>query len=180
LAWPSNPGGTGFFRRKEDALGKPLPQIEDPAVPVARWDDRPVAHCWAPLPTRSSLRIEHWIERDGRLGVAGDPEPPPEFDTQAMVSRRMRFPLVPGDTVELTGWTSEPIVAVVPGAPFVWHARAGERAASFSPRLTHLVLLPNAESFLCFYETEVHVPLVRHWVREASQRMSEPTARGVD
>ena len=179
LAWPSNPGGTGFYPRKEDALGKSLAQIEDPAALVAHWDDRPVAHCWAPLPQRSSLRIEHWIERDGRLGVAGEPEPPPEFDTQAMVPRRMRFPLEPSDPVELEGWSRESIAISVPTVPFAWRARSGDRRVVFSPKLTHLVIMPNAESFLCFYETKVHVPRVRHEAREAVQQMSDAGEPGL-
>lgn len=41
VPFPDNPDGRGFYLEEARAEGKPLPNIEDPAAPILRWDDRP-------------------------------------------------------------------------------------------------------------------------------------------
>ena len=41
VPFPDNPDGRGFYLEEATAEGKPLPNIEDPAAPIQRWDDRP-------------------------------------------------------------------------------------------------------------------------------------------
>ncbi len=54
---PNNPVGKGYARAAEDAVGKPLPNIEDPAAPVRRWSDTPEPVGFAPYPTEWALRL---------------------------------------------------------------------------------------------------------------------------
>jgi hypothetical protein len=41
FGYPGNPEGKGFFWKKEDAIGKQLPNIEDPKNLISKWNDRP-------------------------------------------------------------------------------------------------------------------------------------------
>ncbi|WP_437854448.1 DUF2169 domain-containing protein [Sorangium sp. So ce363] len=47
--YPLNPAGRGFYLRREDALGMPLPNLERPDERIATWHDRPLPACWAPV-----------------------------------------------------------------------------------------------------------------------------------
>jgi hypothetical protein len=59
-----NPVGRGYLVRVRDAAGTPLPNIEEPDHPTARWDDRPPVAGVAPLPRASSLRGERGVVVD--------------------------------------------------------------------------------------------------------------------
>lgn len=41
IPYGQNPRGKGFYADAEGAIGRPLPNIEDPAAPIKNWDDRP-------------------------------------------------------------------------------------------------------------------------------------------
>ncbi len=56
LVWPANPEGMGLCHSAEDALGKPLPNLEDPDHLIARFEDRPEPVGTAPYPAKGSLR----------------------------------------------------------------------------------------------------------------------------
>lgn len=49
VPFPSNPSGKGFYLEEANAVGKELPNIEDPMNLICRWNDQPdpvgVAHC---------------------------------------------------------------------------------------------------------------------------------------
>ncbi|AUX41546.1 uncharacterized protein SOCE26_029660 [Sorangium cellulosum] len=46
---PLNQVGTGFHLKREQAVGRPLPNLERPDERIRRWDDRPLPACWAPV-----------------------------------------------------------------------------------------------------------------------------------
>jgi hypothetical protein len=53
---------------------RPLPNLEDPRNPIARWRDSPDPYCWATLPLTSGLhagRLLHLPEDPARSGDAG-------------------------------------------------------------------------------------------------------------
>lgn len=64
-----NPAGKGFYLEREQAIGGPLPQIEDPAEPIRTWEDRPppagLGFCAFP----SGIRLREAIVQDGRKVV---------------------------------------------------------------------------------------------------------------
>lgn len=51
-----NLGGRGFYVDAGEALGRPLPGLEDPEHPITAWDQRPEPVCFAPYPLRGALR----------------------------------------------------------------------------------------------------------------------------
>ena len=53
----SNPVGKGFYLTEDEALGKPLPRIEDPAAPVLEWNQRPAPVGLGPYPLAWGLRL---------------------------------------------------------------------------------------------------------------------------
>lgn len=86
---PRNPAGCGFDPEpRARHLGKlleaprgyprlpeqrPLPNLEDPAAPIAAWDDAPRPACWATVPMTSYLHVERGMV------------PPPEPDSGKLV-----------------------------------------------------------------------------------------------
>jgi hypothetical protein len=62
--WFENPEGRGYLVNKKDALGTFLPNVEDPAHLIQRWDDRPPVAGLGPLPRQSSLRVKRGIVVD--------------------------------------------------------------------------------------------------------------------
>ncbi len=52
-----NPVGKGFYLTADEALGKALPNIEDPGAPIRRWNDRPDPVGLGPYPLAWGLRL---------------------------------------------------------------------------------------------------------------------------
>lgn len=44
-----NKQGRGFYMRSEQAVGKPLPNLEWPDQRITKWDDRPLPACFGPV-----------------------------------------------------------------------------------------------------------------------------------
>jgi hypothetical protein len=61
-AYPLNLMGAGFFLEADRAVGEPLPLLEDPDAPLARWDDRPEPTCFAPYPMHGGLRMTSVVD----------------------------------------------------------------------------------------------------------------------
>jgi hypothetical protein len=59
-----NPEGRGFATRMDDAIGMPLPNVEEPGQLITRWDDRPPPAGMAPLPRTCKWRGERGIVVD--------------------------------------------------------------------------------------------------------------------
>lgn len=53
----NNPVGKGFYLTEDEAVGKPLPRIEDPAARVLKWNDRPAPLGLGPYPLAWGLRL---------------------------------------------------------------------------------------------------------------------------
>src|SRR5207245_1162308 len=67
---PLNPRGQGYCLSAAEALGRPLPNLEDRAALITGWDDRPAPVCWAPI---TNARV--WQAMDMPVDeVASDPE----------------------------------------------------------------------------------------------------------
>ena len=65
---PLNPGGRGYDCLAEEALGQPLPNLEDPACPIQRWDDDPLPVCWWPTDSFSSWWMVTFLRDRQRRG----------------------------------------------------------------------------------------------------------------
>jgi hypothetical protein len=105
--YSSNPFGKGFVWEKSKAIGRPLPNIEDPRHPITKWNDRPdpVGFTAAPM-SEKKAKMATEFDADGNL-VKFDPifynaafpeliikelKPGEEFIVEGMtVSKNFRF-----------------------------------------------------------------------------------------
>jgi hypothetical protein len=85
---PTNPEGKGFDPSLQAAaLGsalrapegfpwfdpvRPLPNLEDPRVPIARWEDQPPPVCWASVPISSAFHVARGMD----LSAPPNPDAP--------------------------------------------------------------------------------------------------------
>jgi hypothetical protein len=69
VPFPLNPDGKGYYLEDAEAVGQPLPNIEDPAHPIAAWDDRPEPVCTTVCPIHNPMRALHGIELDEQLAI---------------------------------------------------------------------------------------------------------------
>jgi len=60
----ANPHGRGYVLRRDDVVGKPLPNVEEIDQPVRTWQDRPLPAGMAPLERSSVLRGQRGITVD--------------------------------------------------------------------------------------------------------------------
>jgi hypothetical protein len=132
MMWPDNPTGKGFYLEGEQALGKPLPNIEDPRFPIVRWDDRPAPVGLTVCPMAHSGRIRSGTEfakdgalirLDGRLFNAAFPE---------MVATDVK----PGDAVVADGVLHEgPLQFALPPIPVTFRVTFDTTAFSEQPAI---------------------------------------------
>ena len=95
----ANPHGRGYVVQREDVVGKPLPNVEEPDQPVRNWQDRPLPAGVAPLERSSVLRGQRGITVDLEKQLA-------RVDAAAFCSAhpRMCLPSYPhGEAGELGG-----------------------------------------------------------------------------
>lgn len=63
-AFADNTDGKGFYTELGGAIDAPLPELEDPAHLIEKWDDRPDPVCFAPYPMYGGLRSRFVVEND--------------------------------------------------------------------------------------------------------------------
>lgn len=104
-----NPIGVGFATAANDLIGKPAPNIEEPAALISSWRDRPRPAGYGPIPC-------HWAPRRRWAGTYDDawsrecqPLLPHDFDERfylgAPEDQQAREYLRGGERVELTNLT---------------------------------------------------------------------------
>lgn len=101
-----NPGGKGYYLEEEHALGKPLPNVEDPDRLIRNWNDRPDPVGLGPCPYTCALRLRDSVvfDDEGMLKVLK-----PTFFNAAFPG--MIVPRVePGERVRLSGVSEDGIV----------------------------------------------------------------------
>jgi hypothetical protein len=146
-----NPSGVGFAARPADLVGRPAPQIEDPAHPIKGASDRPDPAGFGPI-------ASHWSPRRERAGTFDDrwkqerfPLMPLDFDVRynntASGALLLRESLRPGDPVGVMGMSTEGIWSfTVPRLPVFFHARFdGGSAVKLAPEIDTLLLEPGEQ-----------------------------------
>jgi hypothetical protein len=78
---PLNPGGMGVCGDEASAEGVALPNLEDPAAPIAAWSDSPVPAAWGPVPRSLPWQMS---ERSQAQGWTPD-RPPTATDFERLV-----------------------------------------------------------------------------------------------
>jgi hypothetical protein len=114
MTHPDNPAGKGYYLEKDTALGKSLPNIEDPERLVERWDDRPEPAGTAATTQGFGPRVRRGVVFDEK-GILRELRPC-YFNAAfpAMVAPR----LVAGDRVRVQGVREEgPVEFRIPEPP---------------------------------------------------------------
>lgn len=139
LQEPANPLGKGFYVDEAAALGGPLPNIEDPAHPVRRWDDRPEPVGVAPYPSNWFLRHRACVELRPETGTL---ELYPERGMFDRAHPRLCGKFVgSGDVIEVTGTAFAPrLVLQVPACPLEMVLQLGDREHVRTLDLEEIVL----------------------------------------
>lgn len=173
-SWPHNPGGIGFYIREANAIGQPLPQIEDPESLIAQWDDRPVSSCWAALPVGSNLGLPRVESSDASSTLTSVRQQIYRTGCVA-VPPSLRFSgVAPGTMVRLEGFHAKPMEFKIPRAPCAWMIEVGGETHVEQPWLWAVELRPDDNLVLAFYRTLMEVPLVRHLERTVRQIPTRP------
>ncbi|AKT41267.1 DUF2169 family type VI secretion system accessory protein [Chondromyces crocatus] len=144
--YPLNPLGKGFYGEEGAALHQPLPEIEDPAARIKRWDDRPdpvgFGLCQFPHP----LRLRESVLLDGRpaaeAGARMDPgKPRPKIEPSHRMFNRA-FPkliapsVAPGDLVTVTGFSADgPLSFRIPPTLLRVYLAFGEKLVERTPSI---------------------------------------------
>lgn len=138
MANTDNPVGKGFFIDERDAVGVPLPNVEDPAALISSPGDLPRPVGWGPYPLEGGVRIARIV--DGR----GAPLPPdvaePWLAAWAHPDLVLETPK-PGTRIEVRGLTPDgPLAADVPSCPARVTLVNGAEERPLAPRLDTLVV----------------------------------------
>jgi hypothetical protein len=135
VPYTDNPEGKGFFIEQEQAVGKRLPNIEDPRALISRWDQRPAPVGVGICPLAYSRRIDAGtaFAKDGtltkvhpRLFNAAFPE---------MVAEAVK----PSDQVRLTGVSHEgPVIFALPHIPAMFTLSLDSHVIARSPTIDQI------------------------------------------
>jgi hypothetical protein len=69
VPFADNPAGKGYYLEEEQAIGQPLPNLEDPEHLIRNWDDRPDPVGVGLCPMANGKRLRHGIEFDEDGGL---------------------------------------------------------------------------------------------------------------
>ena len=124
VAFYKNPIGKGYYLSEETAENNPLPNIENSASPIVRWNDAPDPAGLAPYPADWGLRFSKAIKFDESNRILGFKPENGLFDkAHPWLSGKK---LLPGDTVKLFGMTKSGLFEfVVPQIPYEVLVRLG-------------------------------------------------------
>jgi hypothetical protein len=123
IPYGNNPHGKGYNYSKEDYVGKPLPNIEDPARLIQKWSDQPDPVGVACLPQLCELHMRNNITYDKKGQMT-------KFDTKfyntafpAMIVDKVEA----NDTIEITGMSATPFQFKVPVQQLTMKVSMNER-----------------------------------------------------
>jgi len=111
---PDNPDGIGFYSTEEDAVGKPLPNVEEADMPVQAWSDRPLSAGLTFCSIQSHARLSNAIpiDAEGRVQAIT-----PLFFNAAF-PRMIAPSVLAGDAVRLWGVAADGAMTfAIPSAP---------------------------------------------------------------
>ena len=75
VPWPDNPTGRGYYDTPEQALGKPLPNVEPVSMSAPAWNTRVPVAGWGPYSMTWGLRSARAITIDKETGEMVDLTP---------------------------------------------------------------------------------------------------------
>lgn len=174
-----NPVGCGYETDPTAAIGKPLPNIEDPGQRLRQLSDRPrptgvapVARYWQPRASYSGTYDETWKRERA-------PHWPLDFDERffcAAVSELQASPhLAGGETVHLDGLHPDgAITFALPALRMVARSRFVDRTVRTVPILDGVLIETDTASLTLYYRAAVPMPssFLKH--RETLLRLVGP------
>jgi hypothetical protein len=167
--YPLNFDGKGFYTDAARALEQPLPQLEDPAQLVRKWDDRPESVCFAPYPLWGGMRAQYMV-KDKQLDMSGVGK----LGSRA-APRTTFHEIVAGTEIALSGMRpgGATLAFVVPRSPVTVALSVGSAAETIIPRVDAIDIDAEAAEVRFVYRAKVTYDLVQFEVRRASMEPSE-------
>jgi hypothetical protein len=180
---PRNPIGCGFESNSSDAIGKPLPNIEDPRQPLSSVSDRP-------RPMGAGPIARHWQPRVSYAGTYDDtwkrqraPLWPTDFDERFFCGAPgylQAFPhLTGGEHVILQGLHPVgPIRFLLPTLRMVSRSRFVDKVVRTTPVLDGVLIETDVGRLTMYYRAAVPAPLTLIKHRETLLRLLGPGEDG--
>lgn len=162
--YPLNFEGKGFATDEARALDQPLPQLEDPAEVMRRWDDRPEPVCFAPYPLQGGMRARY-VVRDKQVDLAGVSK------LGSRAAPRTTFERVEvGTEIMLSGMRpqGEVLAFAVPPSPVEVALSVGGASERLIPWLDAIDIEAEAGEVRLVYRAKVTYGLVQFEVRRAT------------
>ncbi|MGJ8667117.1 MAG: DUF2169 domain-containing protein [Patiriisocius sp.] len=148
LPYPANPYGKGYYFKKENALGNPLPNIEDIDDPITKWKSwkDPAGLCSCPiLPLKAKHHLE-LEENNRKIKKVKDSFFNSSFP-QMIVDR-----INPGNTVKVTNVTDRgPFFCKIPKLELEIEIKIGEAHKKRSMNIEQVGLLPDTKQIFITY-----------------------------
>lgn len=153
-----NPIGKGFYLTEPDALGKPLPNIEDHDSPVTAWSDRPDPAGTAPYPQMWGLRLGKAVSSDPLTGKTRFSPGGGFFDRAH--PRLSGKPLTAGDWVRMSGFGHKDLIGFrVPVCPLAAEIRLGSKLHAREPVLDEVLVDLRSGHVDLSYRKLFHYPI---------------------
>ena len=140
-----NPIGRGYCATKDDADGKPLPNLERPGRLISAWTDQPLPACWLkPQGPMELAKPEDPLVMAGRMMESSFNISVPE-----LVAADGKL----GERVLLQGFSSEGDLdlPLPPAQGPVGHVKMGTLRSAMPSRLTAAVVLPDSRAVIGTY-----------------------------
>lgn len=148
VAFPGNPAGRGFCLSEDQAPGTPLPNLEDPACLVRRWNDTPEPVGTAVCPPGWGPRVQAGVTFDGhgRLTALRGRYFNDAFP--ALVATSVEA----GDAIQVDGVTPDgPLRFVVPPAPLLADVSIGAARVEAPLRIDQIGIEPSRRRVFITY-----------------------------
>ena len=142
----NNPYGKGYNYLKEDFIGKPLPNIENPEKLIKKWTDQPDPVGVACLPSLCELHARNnMVIKDGKIVKANARF----FNTAfpAMIADEVQE----NDTIGISGMSPKPFVFKVPKKCLKMKVTMGERCKEWEMYIEQIgIIVDKNQAFVTF------------------------------
>jgi hypothetical protein len=163
ITYPDNPDGRGFYLSAERAEGQPLPNLEDPAAPIVRWDDRPEPVGTGVTPLQFGPRLRLGIEVDEEKQAIRKLHP---IVFNAAFPQMIAPSAAPGERVVISGVDEGgPLVFTLPATPVRVQLRFGDEHHVRTPAIEQIGVEVDARRVFITYRFPFRYDLVRMQLR---------------
>ncbi len=147
LPYHSNPKGRGYYLTAEQAEGRPLPNIENPACPIRTWKDQPEPAGTAPYSREWSMRALNSVDMDLKSPIPRIRRVKPAFFNNSNPRLIRPEPLQPGEKIAVAGVRPRgaELGFVLPHAAFHVHVQLQDRRYVFPSHLDTVIVLADEE-----------------------------------